>query len=292
MNYYAQQILNLAKQLFPKGRAYQIMPPAHVGTDGEILAEDGDTIISESGDIVMLEDGTLDSALAIGVFEQFLKSFTGDGDDLLGTMERFRSDAASFLTSMLPDNPHFTDGTVDPNDNDCDDWERRMGLTRYGVTSATTPTTEQRKLAILAKMAYPGKVKARQSAGYLESCLRSAGFDVHVYENIFPGGTVRRPSEILAEDVGYAGHGLFGHGELGHGDTFELSGVTVIANYIDEAPDYYFAVDPTYRGTFYIAGPTVDVFASVPATRKREFRQMILRLKPEHLAGYLFINYV
>jgi len=41
----------------------------------------------------------------------------------------------------------------------------------------------------------------------------------------------------------------------------------------------------------FVGGVTVGSFANVPLARKNEFRQLILKSKPLHAVGYLFINY-
>ncbi len=254
MNSISIALQNLAKQLFAKGRAFWIPVDTKV--------------------------------------ETFLKTFDGDGANRMGTLERLQYDANRLLDSLLPDNDNFTDGTINPTDNDCNDWEGRLGLIQYGITSADTPTRLQRMAMIAQKMRYPGTVAPRQSAEYLETCLQNAGFDVHVYENIFAGGTARSPGSVIGPTA--ANHrsimGFFQHGENQHG---ELSGntATIIANYVDEATDSSFVIDTSWRGIFFIAGITSSTFADISEVRKNAFRQMILQLKPAHLAGVLLINY-
>jgi uncharacterized protein YmfQ (DUF2313 family) len=249
MSYVSQQISRLARQLFPNGRAFWIPIP--------------------------------------GFFDKLNVSTGGDGENRVGTLEKTYNDTAGILNNILPDNAQFTDGTIDAADNDCNDWERRMGLVQYGVTSATTPTTEVRKQAIATKMNYPGTNRPRQSAEYLETQLRSAGFDVHVYENL----DAQTPGEILGIPYGEAEHGLIEHGETEHGGY--TGGVTKIAQYLEEYKDEAIAVaGDVYHSTFIIAGSAIDVFADVQLIRKTEFRQQILRLKPAHMIGFLFINYV
>src|ERR1035437_6523081 len=103
MSYIADKVLNLSKQLMPNGRAWWVP----VG----------------------------------GFFEKFLLSFNGSTDpDGKGTSTKFIYDCKGILDSMHPDNAGFTDGTGTASDNDSNDWERRLGLKQWGITSGTTPT--------------------------------------------------------------------------------------------------------------------------------------------------------
>ena len=245
MNYIAQQFLNLAKQLFPKGRAYWIPTGSAV--------------------------------------ETLVKTFNGNGSNQVGTLERVYSDANSVLDHIIPDNPNFTDGTVDPLDNDCNDGERRWGLVQYGITSISTPTRLQRMAALNQKMSRSDA--PRQSASYLQSCLQAAGFNVYVYENL----SNKSPDDILGPPSGAANLGDF---DLGESDLGEYYTGTIIANKVDEVIDSEFVIpDPNFHGTFFISGSPITTFANVPIIQKTQFRQLILNLKPAHMIGFLFVNY-
>lgn len=283
MSYVSDRIFSFILQLFPKGRAYYVPLPT---VDEDVYVDEtGAAYVDESGDVYVDSSDTQEG----GIFARFLRSFAGDGDNITGTLERVYYDADRVLYSILPDNEFFTDGTVDPRDNDCDTAERHWGMVRYGVTSPSTPTRAERMAAILTRMRYPGTAAPRQAASYLQSQLQSSGFNVFVYENL----DNLSPEEVLGIPVGNAIHGDFDHGQLNHGGGLASSGVTVIANSIDEAVDALFIVPPgNYHGIYYFAGATIDTFANVPAVRKTEFRQTLLRLKCANLAGYLFVNYV
>ncbi|MBX2906174.1 MAG: hypothetical protein KF744_09060 [Taibaiella sp.] len=255
MSYVGSKIRALMRQLMPNGRAFNI--PAG------------------------------------GYFDKLEKSLSGTGSNLVGTGERTYNDVVSTLDSMLADNPNFTDGTADVNNNDCRDWERRLGLTVYGPTSADTPTTDQRKAMIRTKYNYPGTNRPRQAAEYLQEQLRNAGFDVYVYENIFmPGAVTKTPEEILGLSVMPALLGAFELGTTELGQTWATNNISIVQNHVDEEDDAYVGFfGDQWRGTFYIAGATITDFADVPAVRRNEFRQMILRLKPAHMTGIMFVVY-
>lgn len=195
-------------------------------------------------------------------------------------------DAVSTLNSIIPDNDNFTA-------QDCTDWCRRLGL----IDTPDAPLSD-RKAAIFQKMAYPGRDNPpRQAADFLQYQLREAGFDVYVYENIFPTGSpvtyvTKTPSEILGSPVAYAVLGGFELGEAELGMTWADLGVTLCVNYLEEDKDAVFDVGSNYRSTFYIAGDPITAFASVDADRKDVFRQMILKYKPAQTCAFLFVNYI
>lgn len=211
-----------------------------------------------------------------GIFEKLLKG-------LNVTLAQAYTDAISIQDSMIPDNANFTA-------QDATQWERRLGIWGNAATSLSL-----RKAAILEKMAYPGSNAPRCSASYLESQLRLAGFDVRIYENRFfiSGSWVSlNPSTVLGFGTGTAAYGMFGYGELGYNDSIGASGVNIIANYIEEAKDNMFVNAPNFNSTFFISGATISTFATVPATRKDEFRQLVLALKPIQAIGYAVVTYV
>lgn len=218
-------------------------------------------------------------------------------DGLILSENRFHKDARGVLYSILPDNPNFTA-------DDATRWEILLGL----IVNELTPL-EDRKLAILRKLNHPGTVKARQSRDYIENSLRLAGFDIYVYENpdqltieqilaFEPNLTQLGDSQLGDSQLGdvysyFEDEFVFnqlGDGQLGD---FQLGFATFtnkIVNHIDETKDYYYI--NFAETTFIIGGPTFGSFATVDVNRKDEFRQLILKLKPVHNAGYLLINYI
>lgn len=191
--------------------------------------------------------------------------------------------AIAIFDSMLPDNDNFTS-------QDATDWERRFGM----VQNAVVPLAD-RKAAIARKMSHPSTISARQHYLYIEGQLRDADFDVYVHENIFPDGgggfETREPLAVnggVGADPFQMGEGQLGDSQLG---SFYAN---KIVNYIDSSLDELFNEGDNLRSTFFIGGDASDltIFASVDADRKDEFRQLILKLKPAHTVGYLFVNYV
>lgn len=217
--------------------------------------------------------------------------------------------SVSTLKTILPDNDDFTE-------QDCTDFERRLGM----ITSLGTSLAD-RKAAILRKMNYPGTLRARQNYRYVEAQLQAAGFNVYVHENRFSigGGNYETHSPVAVVgdtygDVSQFGSGQFGDFQFGSGyDTaFSLLMQRVqfgdwqfggsqfawrykkeyfVANHISETQDETFHIGSNLRSTFFIGDAYLGEFADVPASRKDEFRQLILKLKPDQTVAFLFINY-
>lgn len=203
-------------------------------------------------------------------------------DGLAESEKRAYDDALSILNSAIPDNDSFTT-------DDATDWERRLGLiTGDGVSLA------DRKLGILRKYNHPGEIKARQHYLFLQKQLRDAGFDVYVHENRFPYGDgsyyTLTPFDIDPSFPTLASQysSFVQYGQIQYGGGLGNK----IANFISESLDNAFLVGSTYRASFFIGGPYLGDYASVPSSRKDEFRQLILRTKPVQTVGFLFINYV
>lgn len=190
-------------------------------------------------------------------------------------------DAVSILNSILPDNDGFTE-------DDATAWERRLGL----ITN-TSVSLADRKLAIIRKINHPGTIPARQNYLYLQGQLQAAGFDVYVYENRFPDGFGGYETENPLTLSGGVGGVSFQHGDRQHGDFQHGGGFgNIVANYIDEDIDFLFDVGSNLKSTFFIGGTPIGTFANVPASRKAEFRQLILKIKPVQTVAFLFINYI
>jgi len=200
------------------------------------------------------------------------------------SMARGYNDALSVPGSMFPNSPTFTT-----------DDAARMELD-YGIYSAPGTTLTDRKAAILQAMQYPGTVAPRCTAEYIQDQLRLAGFDVYLYENRFPDGMggyiTKTPSEILGISAGRAYFNSINFNDADFNEDWATSGITLVANYLEESKDAGFTISPNYRSTFYIAGAAITDFANVPAARKIEFRQLILQLKPQQTCGILFISFV
>lgn len=192
---------------------------------------------------------------------------------------RLAADALGVLNAILPDNDGFTAA-------DATDWERRLGLiTNESLDLAT------RKAAIIRKMNHPGTIPARQNYRYLERELRAAGFDVYVFENRFPlgGGAYETmtPGELGGVGV-EAQYGMYQYGEFQYGEDFPYK----VANSLDADADLGLDQGSLLRRTFFIGATPVGTYATVDASREIEFRELIMKIKPTQMVGFLFVNYV
>lgn len=192
-------------------------------------------------------------------------------DGLAASEARYYADAMSILDSMIPDNDNFS--LIDAAQ-----WERRLGL----ITNTSVPLAD-RKLAIERKMSYPGTIRARQHYLSIQRELQAAGFDVYVHENLD-----RSDPDSVVTEVG-SQHGDFQHGDSQHGGV--NSGDRVV-NSIMSADDEDFNIGAGFSNVFFIGAPYVGMYADVDAERETEFRQLILKLKPQNQIAYLLINYV
>ena len=197
------------------------------------------------------------------------------------------NDALSLLNGILPDNPNFTE-------DDAATWEVRLGM----IDGTGTPLAD-RKLAIRRKYNHPGDIKARQHYLYVQGQLRAAGFDVYVHENRFDDGAYGYETRSPIEIAGYgAALGTQHATSVQHGGNTQHGGVwgQQVVNSINNADDAGFNAGTHLRNTFFIGGADLSspatAYAYVPANREREFRKLILTLKPVHAVAYLFIVYI
>lgn len=193
---------------------------------------------------------------------------------------RFFSDCKSTLDSAFPDNENF-------NKDDCSLWEYR-----FGITTNENLSVEVRRDAVLRRMSRGANVQARQHKNYLEYQLRKAGFDVYVHQNgVVVNGEIvyTTPNEILLSSATSIQHG--GSSQHGIGVQHGGGGSSVIANSEVEG-ELYSVSEENLWATFFIGGENLGEIASIPEKRQREFRELVLKLKPAHLVAFIFINYV
>lgn len=188
--------------------------------------------------------------------------------------------ATAVLDQILPDNDNFTEA-------DATAWETKLQIPF--PTSGTS--LEDRKAAILRKMRHPGDILPRQSAEYIQNQLITAGFTgLIVIQNKFSG---------VVDPIAFTG-GLYtehGAGTL-HGDTTEHGAINdtvadgvVISQLKQEDEIIQTQTSISYRASFIICANPYPSKVNIPASREREFRELICKIKPAHMAAYLFVNY-
>jgi hypothetical protein len=209
-----------------------------------------------------------------------------EGSDLVALHKAFNlsflrvaNAASGIIDSSFPDNENFLD-------DDATFWEYIYGIT----TNAALPI-EQRRAVLYQRMAFPNNILPRQSFPYIQSQLQQAGFNVFIYENIFydelGNHFYKTPEDILGLIPGSTEHG--GTTQHGGGTQHGAGNFDVIAN--DLNPENY-STGGNLWPTFFIAGATITQMAFIDKARQIEFRELVLKLKPGHTVGYLFINYV
>lgn len=187
---------------------------------------------------------------------------------------RLINDGRLLLDGLFPDNENFT---ID----DARLWEYRLGL----ITNESLDL-QLRKSAIRRKLGHPNNVKARQHPLFIQSQLQLAGFNVWVHENTVP---YRSPADILSVSLGNVFHGeptQHGNATFHGGDSYSS-----IANNISQVESYAIGGDENLWATFFIGGEILGDMASVPSTRLREFKELVIKLKPAHTVAFTFINY-
>ena len=179
-----------------------------------------------------------------------------------------------FLDGLFPDNVNFTI-------QDAALWEYRLGLITNNALDL-----ELRKEAIRRKLGHPNNVKARQHPLFIQNQLQLAGFNVWVHENEIPYQTPSEITTILLDDV-------FHGAPTQHGNSTQhgLSNHDVIANSIDEVEFYSTGGEINLWSTFFIGGEILGSIATVPFIRLREFKELVIKLKPAHTVAFTFINY-
>lgn len=192
---------------------------------------------------------------------------------------RLINDGYASIDSNFPDNENF-------DDQDASLWEYRLGL-----NDSSHLTIEQRREIIYRKMAFPQNIKARQGNLYIQEQLNQSGFKVKVYENVFHDNDgqlfYKTPTDILDLQTAAVQHGE--GTQHGAGTQHGGGNIEVIANSI-ESENYN--VGGNLWATFFIAGNTLDQVANIEKSREREFRELVLKLKPAHLVAYIFVNYI
>lgn len=195
--------------------------------------------------------------------------------------ERLWNGMLSLMDSAIPDVNGF-------DESDASAWERFYGIKDGGLAGLSL---EERRLAILQKMNFPNGQAARQNFKFIEEQLRTAGFDVYVYENKFPtypSGYITMTPEELGLGSDSVQYGDNDYGEFGYGDSQYPN---IVANHITQVGDADFNIGDGWFATFFVGGPTLGEFANVSQLREKELRQLILKMKPAQTVGFLLVNF-
>lgn len=292
----SKQIKELNKQLYPTGRAWGYIHGS----------EQSDT------EIVRFVDG-LGNPFVDGFGNAFIQTFGSEASPakrltnaFLKSYERYYTDLLSLQNQILADNDSF-------DETDASNWERVFGLSNNGLT------LNDRKSNILRRQSYPAGIAERGNYLLIQDELQKAGFDVYVHENRFPDGSggweVQDPDSLATQQYQL---GLMELGEWEMGADITGTDYTICANFIEESLDanFYTEVVSTaelgvsefgewefetpspaakgiqLRASFFVGGSSFPSIVNIPIARKKEFRQLILKLKPVQTVAFLYINYI
>lgn len=180
----------------------------------------------------------------------------------------------SLINGTFPDNSEFTtqDATL---------WEYRLGL----ITNESIDISVRIE-AIKRKLGHPNNVKARQHPLFIQSQLQAAGFNVWVHENTIP---YKNPQDVANVGLIATEHGdttQHGVGVQHGGESFEI-----IANSIEEVESFAVGNENLWA-TFFLGGEILGTLAEIPYSRLREFKELVIKLKPAHTAAFTFVNYI
>ena len=281
----------LSAKLYPNGRAFRV--PESDNAQAVYTSEDGYGYSSE--------DGVSNYANESGY--KLLKGFLFTLHKSINrTFTRAWGDLKQVYSDIFPNDPNFT---ID----DAHDWYRRFGM--YDSGSVSLPAM---KLALLQRMSWPQVPLNRQNYLYIQQQLQAAGFPVYVFENRWWNGSdwvTKSPSSFVGTLSGVAlcaSATRVGMYRCGQDYTNNLKCV----NYLEQVGDSGFDVGANYRCVFFISSATFGggtrvssgtrvgsathigantLYARVPLARKQEFKQLLIKLKPAHTVGYLFVNY-
>jgi len=191
-------------------------------------------------------------------------------------------DAISVLDTILPDNNNFTS-------TDCDNWERRLGMTDNSAYSTTA-----RKQFIVDKINAPGDYLHRQSALWLQQVLLNQSYisSVTITENRF-GASYPYTTKTPASQFGVPSaihQTTLQHNQVQHG-----KGWNMIVNSLDNQVDSIFNIggwsSDNLKNTFFISGVDATTPLSIPASKEKAFRRLVLQVKPTHTIAFLLVNY-
>lgn len=185
------------------------------------------------------------------------------------------------------------------------EWERQFGLPR-----SPSLTVQQRRDRLEAKW----RDRGGQSPKYIQDTLRANGFDVYVHEWWEPGteppigfnsppATPRNPLSVINSEYSAVvpmvdcGEPLAECGEVfaEAGNFLGRFGYPLVNKFIYDSDDVGYTVpnDPSKWPFFmYIGGPEFGDVAEIPAARRYEFEELILRIRPTQLWIGVIVRYV
>lgn len=292
----SKEVIQLYQRLFPTGRAWNYLQAAYGSEVNNYVDGLQDPFIDGKGSNFTSGGGQARSDNAAVVLAK------------LGVLDRLNTDINSLLDQKYPDNPNFTE-------DDVTNWERV-----FGIVPSQGATFEERKAVVDARYKYPNGIPERGHYKFIQDQLQLNGFDVYIHENRFN----------VATKTSRAGEARSGIARAGDFNQFEdsFNGIEppagtyeYCANFIDPADDAdIYSPDAgasgfsragiaragiarayeipevnrqsQLRSSFFVGSESFISNVDIPANRQDEFRILLLKLKPAHSVGVLYINWI
>lgn len=192
-------------------------------------------------------------------------------------------DISQVLDYLFPDNTRYNIETAT-------EWMKVLGIFNSGSL-----TLEEMTAAIISRWLYPNNTTGSAYYYTISLAIQAAGFAAGVYENRFYEGgqwITKTPEQLWSELMSVAICGVPMCGETECGTEYLGMPVQRVVQYISEEQDSHFSISPNMRCTFFVASSDdISVKATLPLSRKDEFRQLLIQLKPIQAVGLAYINY-
>ena len=292
-----KQVVQAYQRLFPTGRAWNSVKDAY---------GDGEPDVFVDGELDPFIDGQGNEFTSGGGIASNNNSATVLAK--LGIFDRVYSDVNALLDQKYPDNANF-------NEDDVTNWERI-----FGIVPSQGATFEERKEVVYARYRYPNGIQERGHYKFIQDQLQLNGFDLYIHENRF--NSVTSQSTLGQVRLGQARLGDFNALEDAFNGIEPPVGFTeYCANFIDPADDADIYTpsggitsgsrlggarlgiatlrnepgvnrQAQLRSMFFVGSETFISPVDIPAYRQDELRILLLKLKPAHSVGVLYINWV
>lgn len=175
-----------------------------------------------------------------------------------------------------------------------EEWEKQYGLEPNGLEAA-------RRLALAAEWRATGG----QSPSYIQGVLRTAGFDVYVYDwwSSGPPYIARDPRDYTDQPL-IGSYQCTGDGLASQPQCSDFASQPQCNNWLANEVDYLVNLDLTRRAPppipddpakwpyfMYVGGTPFGAVATIDITRRASFERLVLKVRPTHLWVVTIVDY-
>ena len=261
-----RDIEKASKLLFPTGRAWNYVTGIPQSEKESTVYIDGQGNVFVDGQGNQFTGGGEDT---------FIIPTDGTYNGRLLSIISIARKVLSIQDQRIPDNENFTS-------DDAENWERV-----FGIIPPAGSTLEDRKKVILSYWSIPS-YENRLTKDYLQEQLNIAGYDVQVVENRFYD-PLSNTFKVLADNDSEFDSNTF--------DSFVFDGTgydptEILMNYIDPAKEDPINLNEFNANNVIFIGHPTEPRANIDISKKSQFRELILKYKPAHMACMIFVNYV